>query len=160
MDFQIFIGLLLTILPFSELRGGIPVVVEYCLRHGVSIWPYFLVILILNTLLIFLIFVFLDSFHKFFMRMKWYQSFFEYFLKKVRKKSKVIEKQMSHGFGYFALALFVAVPLPVTGAWTGTLIAWILDLDRLKSFIAIALGVIIAGLIVLFLTLGLFGWIY
>jgi len=92
--------------------------------------------------------------------MKWYRSFFEYFLKKVRKKAKAVKKRMLHGLGYFALMLFVAIPLPVTGAWTGTLIAWVLDLDRLKSFIAIALGVVLAGLVILLLSFGLFGWMY
>jgi uncharacterized membrane protein len=58
--------------------------------------------------------------------------------------------------GYIALMIFVAIPLPGTGAWTGTLIAWTLGLNRLKSFIAIAVGVLIAGLLVLLLSLGVF----
>ena len=57
-------------------------------------------------------------------------------------------------YGYFALTLFVAIPLPVTGAWTGTLIAWILGLERTRSKAAIALGVCIAGLIILIASLG------
>lgn len=52
------------------------------------------------------------------------------------------------GKGYLALALFVSVPLPVTGAWTGTLVAYVLGLDRRKSTIAIELGVLIAATIV------------
>ena len=61
---QILIGLLLTILPVSELRGGLPVIVEYAIRHGVSVWPYFLMVLVLNVLLILLIFMFFDFFHE------------------------------------------------------------------------------------------------
>jgi len=53
---------------------------------------------------------------------------------------------------------FVAVPLPGTGAWTGTMVAWIIGLDRFKSFIAISAGIIIAGLFVLLFSLGLFGF--
>jgi uncharacterized membrane protein len=53
-----------------------------------------------------------------------------------------------------ALTLFVAVPLPVTGAWSGCLVAWTLGLDRKKSILAISLGVVIAGLIVFFGTIG------
>jgi len=53
--------------------------------------------------------------------------------------------------------LFVALPLPGTGAWTGSLIAWALNLKRNRSFLAIAFGVLIAGLIVLILTLGISG---
>ena len=53
-----------------------------------------------------------------------------------------------------ALVLFVAVPLPGTGAWTGCLLSWLLDLDRKKSILAISIGVLIAGLFILFGTLG------
>ena len=52
---------------------------------------------------------------------------------------------------------FVAIPLPGSGAWTGTLIAWIIGLDRLKSFVAITFGVIVAGLIILLVSLGSLG---
>ena len=62
-------------------------------------------------------------------------------------------------WGYLALTLFVAVPVPGTGAWTGTLVAWVLGLDRWKSIGAISLGVVIAGLIILFTSLGFFGLI-
>jgi uncharacterized membrane protein len=64
--------------------------------------------------------------------------------------------------GFLALALFVAIPLPMTGAWTGALIAWLLGLKRWKSFIAIAFGVIIAGILVTLISVGLingFKWI-
>ena len=61
-------------------------------------------------------------------------------------------------WGYFALMLFVAVPLPVTGAWSGSLIACVLGLNRWKSFLAISAGIIIAGLIVLFVSFGFFSW--
>ncbi len=64
-----------------------------------------------------------------------------------------LEPQMNK-YGYLALAIFVGIPLPITGAWTGTLIAWLLDLNRKKSFIAIASGVIIAGVLVTLATLG------
>jgi len=51
-------------------------------------------------------------------------------------------------YGYWGLLLFVAVPLPVTGAWTGTLGAWVLGLSYKKAFFAIAGGVVLAGIIV------------
>ena len=56
--------------------------------------------------------------------------------------------------------LLVAVPLPGTGAWTGALIAWVLKLNRLKSFIAISAGIIIAGILVLSASLGFFSGVY
>lgn len=57
-------------------------------------------------------------------------------------------------YGPWALALFVAVPLPVTGAWTGSLAAFVFDLPRKKAFLAILIGVCIASIIVSALTLG------
>ncbi len=56
-------------------------------------------------------------------------------------------------YGSIGLAIFVGIPLPATGAWTGCLIAWILGLERKKSLLAISLGVVVAGIIVLILIL-------
>ena len=69
---------------------------------------------------------------------------------KVEKKKGQIEK-----YGYWGLFLFVAIPLPGTGAWTGALIAAMLDMDKKKSFLAIALGVAGAGIIMMILSYGL-----
>jgi len=157
MDVQILIGLLLTILPVFELRGGLPLIVEYTARHNLSIWPYFLIVLILNILVILLIFMFFDFLHKIFMHMNWYKVIVERALKRLQKKVDKIEKDMDK-WGYFALMFFVAIPLPGTGAWTGTIAAWVMGLDRLKSFIAISAGVVIAGLLVLLFSLGLFNF--
>jgi len=89
-------------------------------------------------------FIFLETLHKLFYKIPQYQKFFDKFVENARKKvhSKV-EK-----YGYWGLMVFVAIPLPATGAWTGTLGAWVLGLSRKKAFLAIAGGVVIAGLIV------------
>jgi len=158
MDLQILIGLLLTILPISELRIGLPVIIEYVLRNGLSIWPYFLLVLILNILVILLIFMFFDFLHELFMKIRWYRKFIGKIIAKVQKRVEKVQKRMDK-WGYIALLFFVATPLPGTGAWTGTLVAWILGLDRWKSFVAIATGVIIAGLLILLMSLGIFGGI-
>jgi uncharacterized membrane protein len=153
VDAQILLGLLLTILPVFELRGGLPIIVEYAIRNNVSIWPYFLLVLILNVLVILLIFMFFDFLHDIFMRMGWYRAVIGRILKRLQKKMDKIGERMDR-WGYFALMLFVAVPLPGTGAWTGAAVAWAMGLDRFKSFVSIAAGVIIAGLLVLLLSLG------
>jgi len=155
MDVQILIGLLLTILPVSELRGGLPVIVEYVQRHGMCVLPWFFLVLILNILVIFLIFAFLDFLHESFMGNRFYRRFMERYLGKVRRKADKVERRME-GLGFLALMLLVAIPLPGTGAWTGSLVAWVLKLDRKKSILAIAGGVVIAGLIILFASLGVF----
>jgi uncharacterized membrane protein len=128
-------------------------------KYGVSVWPYFLVVLILNILVIFFIFFFLDFLHKEFMRLKIYKKIIARILNRIQKKADKVEKRLDD-LGYVALMLFVAIPLPGTGAWSGTLVAWLLGLDRLKSFIAIALGVIIAGFLILLFSLGLSNWFY
>ncbi len=157
MDFQILLGLLMTILPVFELRGGLPVIVEYAVRNNLNIWPLFVLVLILNILIIFFIYFFLDFLHENFMKINLYKKFMHRYLERVRRRAEKVQKQMDN-LGFLALALFVAIPLPGTGAWTGTLVAWILNLNRLKSFIAISCGVVIAGFIILFASLGFFSW--
>ena len=70
--------------------------------------------------------------------------------KKVEKNKDKIEK-----VGFWGLVLFVGIPLPGTGAWTGCLVASVLEMDKKKSFLAAMLGVIMASIIMMFLSFGL-----
>ena len=70
--------------------------------------------------------------------------------KKVEKHKGQIEK-----FGYLGIVLFVGIPLPGTGAWTGSLIASVLEMDRKKSFVAALIGIFIASIIMMLLSFGL-----
>lgn len=153
---QLFLALLLSILPISELRAAIPLAVDYTIKNSIPFFPVFFFIVLLNALVIFPIFFFLDFFHHKLMNISLYKRIFGFYLRKLQKRVDKIERKMPK-YGYFALALFVAVPLPATGVWTGTLIAWILGLERKKSIEAIILGVMIAGIIVLSVSLGFFG---
>ena len=153
MNKELLLGLILTILPISELRGGLPVVVNYAIKNDQSILFYFILVLILNIAIAFLIFIFLEYVHKHLLKFKFYKKTIDKYLERVWRKSHKIQ-QKSGLFQYLALALFVATPLPGTGAWTGTAIAWALGLDRSKSLISIALGVTAAGLLVLLASLG------
>ncbi|MFH1451695.1 MAG: small multi-drug export protein [archaeon] len=157
METQLIIGLLLTVLPVFELRGGLPIIVEYCLRNSYPIWPYFFIVILLNILVIFFVFLFFDFLHKELLRFSGYRRLIGKVLTRVQKKAEKIDSK-TRGLEYFALMLLVAIPLPGTGAWTGTMIAWILGLNRLKSYVAISLGILIAGLLVLLFSWGfLFG---
>ena len=156
---QILIGLLLTVLPISELRGGLPVIVEYLVRNNMVVWPWFLLVIFLNVLVIFFIFFFLDFLHERFMGWGWYKRVFDRILERGRRKAEKVSRKMEN-WGFVALCLFVAIPLPGTGAWTGCFVAWVLGLERWKSIIAIACGVLIAGLIILFASLGVFNGVY
>jgi uncharacterized membrane protein len=153
MDLKIIYALILTVLPISELRVGLPLAVAYALNNNISIILIFSVVVLLNILVIFFIFYFLDNLHHLFMKIHIYEKLFNAYLKKFQKKVDTFERKYETG-GFVALALFVAVPLPGTGAWTGCLLAWLLGLERKKSILAISIGVFIAGLIILFASLG------
>ena len=132
------ISALLSVLPISEVRGAIPLAFYNELR-----W-FIIVLVLLNILTIPIIFLFLDNINTLLLKIKPYKKFFEKTVERTRRKiHKKIEK-----YGYLGLMLFVAIPLPFTGAYTGTLAAWFFKMNRKKSFIAITLGVIIASIIV------------
>ncbi len=153
MDLTIIWAIILSILPISELRGGMPLAVIYANQNNIPIALVFSLIVMANIFAIFLAFFFLDKFHHLFLRIKVYKRFFDKYIERIQKKTDKFEKRYS-AMGFLALTLFVAIPLPATGAWSGVLIAWLLDLDRKKSILSIALGVLIAGVLVLFGTLG------
>ena len=153
MGLKLLYALLLTIMPLTELRLGLPVAITYAIEEGVSISLIFLLVILLNILLIFFIFYFLDNLHSHFMKIRFYRKNFEFFIKRFQKKVDKFERK-HESLGFLALILFVAVLLPLTGAWSGCLISWLLGLDRGKSILSISLGVLIAGIIILMGTLG------
>lgn len=155
---KLIYALLLTIAPVTELRVGLPLAVNYAIENNVPIFMVFLLVLLLNILVIFLIFFFLDNLHEWFMNIKIYRKLFNAYLKRLQKKVDKFERKYNEK-GFIALALFVAVPLPGTGAWSGCLLSWVLGLDRKKSIRAISAGVIIAGFLVLFGTLGFINFV-
>lgn len=156
---DLLLGLLLTVLPVFELRGGLPLVLNYALSNNFAIFPFFILVLFLNIFVAYLLFLFLDFFHEKLLRFNFYKKGFAVFLKRVRKKESGFEKRFEK-IGYLALMLFVAIPLPGSGVWTGVLLAWFFGLKRSRSFIAISLGTIIAGFFVLMFSLGFFNLIY
>jgi len=135
--------LLTTVLPISELRGGIPLGISFGLD---PLFTYFITV-IANILIFFPIFFILRLFYD---KLLYRIPLFDKYLNLVRKRGEpVVEK-----YGFLGLALFVAIPLPITGAYTGTILAWLIGMDWRKAFPAVALGVVIAGGIVLLITLG------
>lgn len=153
MTLALFYALLFSVLPITELRVGLPLGILYALENEVSISLIFATIVILNILVIFFIFWFLDNLHNLFMRSETYQRGFEKLLKRLQKRVDKFEKKYET-LGFLALVLFVGIPLPGTGAWTGCLIAWILGLERKRSILAIATGVLLAGILILLASLG------
>ena len=131
---------LLTFLPLLELRFGIP----YAYANHIPPLAGSLYCIALNLLIAPLVFLFLNTLHSFFYRFNRYRKLFDRIVERTRKKIHAkIEK-----YGYLGLLLFVAIPLPVTGAYTGALAAWIFDMNPRKSSFFIGIGVIIAGIVV------------
>lgn len=131
---------LLSLTPISELRGAIP----YAVANGLPLIPAALWCVAWNALAGPVAFLFLGTFHRLFYRWKPYASLFDRFVERSRAKVHAgVEK-----YGYWGITLFVGIPLPLTGAWTGALGAWILGMDLKKSILAVAAGVLMAGVIV------------
>lgn len=131
---------LLTLAPISELRGAIP----YALAQGMPILFTYLYCVILNALVGPLVYLFLQTLHTLFYRMAWYRVLFDKIV--ARARLRVHEKVVR--FGYIGIMMFVAIPLPITGAYTGALGAWILGMEKKRVFLAVLGGVIISGIIV------------
>jgi uncharacterized membrane protein len=155
MDLRLFYSFILTIMPISELRGGLPLAIIYSLEKNIPIWLVFSNIILLNILLIFFIFYFLDKIHGGLMNFVFYRNLFKKYVLRFQNR---LNKIKGHSKGEFvALLFFVAIPLPGTGAWSGCLAAWLLGLERKKSILAISLGVLIAGIFILLASLGFIG---
>ena len=143
MTKEIALTLLATVLPISELRGGIPLGISL----GLDPWFTFSIAVIANALIFFPIFFALRLFYD---KLLYRIPLFDKYLDNLRKRGKPkIEK-----YGFWGLILFVAIPLPITGAYTGTILAWLVGMDWRKAFPAVGLGVIVAGVVVLLITLG------
>ena len=156
MLWSILIVLLISMVPLIELRGAIPIAIG--MNLSLPTWLILIIAIIGNILPVPIIYFFARKVLIWGSKQKWkpFKQFCNFCLKKGEKGGqKLLKKAGTYGT-YFALFLFVAIPLPGTGAWTGTLAASILDLDYKKSFIAIIAGVVTAGLIMLAASLGLF----
>ena len=140
---EIALTLLTTVLPISELRGGIPLGVSL----GLDPLFTFFIAIIANALMFFPIFFALRLFYdKLLSRIP----LFNKYLDSLRKRGKPkVDK-----YGFWGLTFFVAIPLPITGVYTGTALAWLLGIDWKKALPAVGLGVIVAGVVVLLITLG------
>jgi uncharacterized membrane protein len=137
--------ILISALPVSELRGAIPVGIGI---YKFSIIKTFILALVGNLSFVIPFLWFLNNLHVYFMKVYYYNKFFTWWFNKVKPKTKDIEK-----YEYIGLMLFVAIPLPATGAWSGCVASYILGLDFWKSVVAIFAGVLIAGVIVTTVTL-------
>ena len=159
MFWKILVVLLISMVPLIELRGAIPVAVGMDL--GLPEWLVLLVAIIGNIIPVPIIYLFARKVLEWGSKCKWktFKKFCDFCLKKGEKAGDKLLSKVRGGV-YWALFLFVAIPIPGTGAWTGTLAASILKLDFKKTMVSIIAGVITAGLIMLAVSLGLFKVIF
>jgi uncharacterized membrane protein len=136
-----------SMLPLIELRGAIPI--AYLFREvGIALnMPLVYVIIILGNMLpVPFIFFFARKVLEWGADKKVIGKFFTFCLQKGHKGGEKLKEKAGNGL-LVALLLFVGIPVPGTGAWTGTLAASILDMDFKSSVIAVILGVLLAGII-------------
>jgi uncharacterized membrane protein len=132
-------------IPIFELRGGIPVGIALFKLNPLSV--YFTCV-IFNLVPVLPILLLLNPLRRLLEKVPPFRGVFRFLQRKATRNGELVERYEEMG-----LALFVGIPLPVTGAWTGSVVAEILDLRVMKSFLFISLGVCLAGVIVTVLTL-------
>lgn len=152
-----FIVFLISMVPLIELRGAIPYAIGVNKMGGdLNMVIVYIIAIIGNMLPVPIIYLFARKVLLWGKDKKYIGRFFTFCLEKGEKGGRKLEAKAGKGL-FVALMLFVGIPLPGTGAWTGTLAASILDMGFKKSIIAVMLGVIIAGVIMGLASMGLFG---
>ena len=129
---------------------------HYIIVFLISMVPLIILAIIGNMLPVPFIYLFARKILEWGKDKKFIGKFFTFCLEKGEKGGKKLQAKAGRGL-FVALMLFVGIPLPGTGAWTGTLAASMLDMDFKKSVIAVMLGVIIAGVIMGLASMGVFG---
>ena len=143
---------LVSMVPLIELRGAVPIAVGM----NLPLLPSYNVCILGNMLPVPFIFFFARKVLEWGADKPVIGKFFTFCLEKGHKGGKKLQEKAGRGL-FVALLLFVGIPLPGTGAWTGTLAASLLDMDFKSSVIAVMLGVVLAGVIMGLLSMGVFG---
>ena len=143
---KIIMTFLISMVPVVELRGAIPIGVA----HGLNFWVAIVVSIVGNLVPVpFIIFFIRKIFAWLRTKSAWLNNLVTRLENRALKKTDTVRK-----FKFWGLFIFVAIPLPGTGAWTGALVAAMLEMRVKDAFPAIALGVLTAGIIVAFVTYG------
>lgn len=148
-----------SMVPLIELRGAIPIATALSLMPPDNIPQIILtyaVCILGNMIPVPIIYLFARRFLEWGQDKKLIGGMCTFFLIKGKKGGEKLQQKAGRGL-FFALFLFVGIPLPGTGAWTGTLAASLLDMNFKETVIACVLGVLLAGIIMLMLSMGVFG---
>ncbi|MGN1371704.1 MAG: COG2426 family protein [Candidatus Coprovivens sp.] len=144
-----------SMVPLIELRGAIPIAIGLGLPKLLS----FVIAIVGNMLPVPVIYLFSRKVLEWGKDKPYIGKFFTWCLLKGERGGNKLQAKAGKGL-YWALFLFVGIPVPGTGAWTGTLAASILDLDFKKTILAVIGGVLLAGLIMLIGSIGVFEVIF
>ncbi len=142
----------ISMVPIVELRGALP----FATGWGIPLWQSYIICIIGNMLPVPFIFFFARKVLLWGADKKYIGKFFTFCLEKGERGGKKLQEKAGRGL-FVALLLFVGIPLPGTGAWTGTLAASFLDMDFKSSVLACMGGVLLAGIIMAILSAGAFG---
>ena len=141
-----------SMIPIIELRGAIPMAAVF----GLPWWQAYLLSVLGNMIPVPFILLFINTIIKWMAgsRVKFFNKIANWLLAKVEKNREKIEK-----YSFWGVCFFVAVPLPVTGAWTGSLVAATVGMKFWKALLSAVLGVLIAGAIVSLIVYGGIGFL-
>ena len=139
---------IISLLPILELRGGLLAAALI----GLDPVPSYIISIIGNILPVPFILLLINKILDWMRKSKKFKKVAKWLDEKVEKHKGQIEK-----YGYLGIVLFVGIPLPGTGAWTGSLIASVLEMDKKKTFFAVLAGVFIASIIMMVISFGVIG---
>ena len=152
--FKYILVFLVSMVPIVELRGAIPIALD---GFHLALIPSFLVSIIGNMIPVPIIYLFARKVLEWGKDKRLIGKFCTWCLTKGERAGNKLQKSIGKKGTFVALLLFVGVPIPGTGAWTGTLAASFLDLDFKKTVIAVMCGVMLAGIIMAIFSYGLLG---
>jgi len=148
------VTLIIAMIPIAELRGAIPwALLDQPIGGGLT-WPTaYLFAVIGNLIPVVPLLLGIERLQLWLRKYRLFDRFFEWLFRRTRRRGKLIERYEALG-----LILFVGIPLPVTGAWTGVVAAFLFGIPFKLAFPAIIFGVLMAGTIVTMVSLGLFSF--
>ena len=136
---------ILSMLPITELRFSIPYGI---LRYDLPIMNVVFISIIGNIVIGIIVIYIIGPIMNVIKKISFFNSFVEYIFSRTKKRGKIIDKMKFYG-----LIIFVGIPFPLTGVWTGSLAAYLFDLSKQRSILAIILGVLISSTVVTLLTI-------
>ena len=139
---------IISLMPILELRGGLIAAALLDLNPITS----YIICIIGNLIPVPFILLLINKILEWMRHSKRFHKIADWLDRKVEKRKGQIEK-----YGFWGLVLFVGTPLPGTGAWTGCLIASVLEMNRKKAFLATIIGVFIASIIMMLISFGILG---